>query len=95
MAIRDAATSPATLDFLTGVGEMGALMRAHDWSTCLSGISVLVVSGYAEVDGVASDLARLTKPSRRDDLAAAIAVLMPADQQLGDPLDPGRQGDDA
>ena len=27
-----ATTHPAELDFLAGGGEMGALMRAHDWS---------------------------------------------------------------
>jgi CheY-like chemotaxis protein len=36
---------------------------------------VLVVSGYAEVDGVASDLPRLTKPFRKDELAASLAGL--------------------
>ena len=36
---------------------------------------VLVVSGYAEVDGIAPDLPRLTKPFRQADLAASIAEL--------------------
>nr|WP_269141452.1 ATP-binding protein [Sphingomonas sp. IC-56] len=36
---------------------------------------VLIVSGYAEVQGLAPDLPRLTKPYRRDDLAASIATL--------------------
>ena len=36
---------------------------------------VLVVSGYAEVDGVASDLPRLTKPFRSFDLAKSLAAL--------------------
>lgn len=39
------------------------------------GARVLVVSGYAEVDGIASDLPRLSKPFRRSDLAAAIMQL--------------------
>ncbi|WBH17718.1 PAS domain-containing hybrid sensor histidine kinase/response regulator [Sphingomonas radiodurans] len=43
----------------------------------LPGVPVLVISGYAAVDGLAPDLARLTKPFRRADLAAAIAELMP------------------
>ena len=36
---------------------------------------VLIVSGYAEVEGIALDLPRLTKPYRRDDLAASVAEL--------------------
>jgi CheY-like chemotaxis protein len=36
---------------------------------------VLVVSGYAEVVGVAPDLPRLTKPFRSADLAASLAAL--------------------
>jgi hypothetical protein len=38
-------------------------------------LPVLVVSGFAEVDGVASDLPRLTKPFRKDELAATLASL--------------------
>jgi PAS domain S-box-containing protein len=36
---------------------------------------VLLVSGYAEADGVAADLPRLTKPFRSADLAASLAAL--------------------
>jgi CheY-like chemotaxis protein len=39
------------------------------------GAPVLVVSGYAEVDGIAPDLPRLTKPFRRDDLAECLRAL--------------------
>jgi PAS domain S-box-containing protein len=35
-------------------------------------LPVLIVSGYAEVDGIASDLKRLAKPFRQADLAAAL-----------------------
>ena len=38
-------------------------------------LPVLLVSGYADVDGVASDLPRLTKPFRKDELAASLAAL--------------------
>ncbi len=38
-------------------------------------LPVLVVSGYAEADGVAPDLARLTKPFRNAELAERIASL--------------------
>lgn len=37
------------------------------------GAMVLIVSGYAEVDDIASDLPWLTKPFRRADLAASLA----------------------
>jgi CheY-like chemotaxis protein len=38
-------------------------------------LPVLIVSGYSEVDGIASDLPRLTKPFRKDELAASLAAL--------------------
>lgn len=38
-------------------------------------IRVLVVSGYAEVEGVAPDLVRLVKPFRATELAASLATL--------------------
>ncbi len=38
------------------------------------GLSVLIVSGYAEHAGLDSDLPRLTKPFRRHDLATAVAA---------------------
>ena len=36
-------------------------------------IKVLIVSGYADMTGIAPDLPRLTKPFRNDDLAASLA----------------------
>jgi signal transduction histidine kinase len=39
-------------------------------------LSALIVSGYADVEGVAPDIARLVKPFRQADLAAAIAQLI-------------------
>ena len=36
---------------------------------------VLIVSGYAEAEGVEPGLPRLTKPFRRSDLAAALAAI--------------------
>jgi PAS domain S-box-containing protein len=38
-------------------------------------LPVLVVSGYAQMDGVAPDLPRLTKPFRKDELARSIFAL--------------------
>ena len=39
------------------------------------GTKVLIVSGYADADGVAPDLPRLTKPFRSVDLAESLAAL--------------------
>ncbi|MGA9581600.1 MAG: PAS domain S-box protein [Allosphingosinicella sp.] len=39
------------------------------------GLPVLIVSGYAELDGLPADLPRLTKPFRQADLAACVAKL--------------------
>ena len=41
----------------------------------LPGVPVLLVSGYAEVEGVAPDLPRLVKPFKKDNLASSIAAL--------------------
>lgn len=42
------------------------------------GTRVLVISGYAEADGIAPDLPRLTKPFRQADLATLVATLAAA-----------------
>lgn len=39
------------------------------------GVPVLIVSGYSEVEGIAADLPRLTKPFRRDELAISLEGL--------------------
>ncbi|ODP38842.1 hypothetical protein BFL28_12980 [Sphingomonas turrisvirgatae] len=39
-------------------------------------LPVLIVSGYAEVEGIAPSLPRLAKPFKRAELAASLAVLM-------------------
>ena len=41
----------------------------------LPGVPVLIISGYAEMDGTSLDLPRLTKPFRKDELAASLAAL--------------------
>ena len=38
-------------------------------------LPVLIISGYAETEGIAPELPRVTKPFRRDELAASIARL--------------------
>jgi CheY-like chemotaxis protein len=42
------------------------------------GLPVLLVSGYAEIEGLAADLPRLTKPFRKDELATSLAQLATA-----------------
>jgi CheY-like chemotaxis protein len=40
------------------------------------GLPVLLVSGYAELEGVDASLPRLTKPFRKDELAATLVSLL-------------------
>jgi len=39
------------------------------------GLPVLIVSGYAETEGLAPELPRLSKPFRQADLAASLAAI--------------------
>jgi PAS domain S-box-containing protein len=48
----------------------------------LPDMPVLVISGYAEVEGIAPDLPRLSKPFRQADLAASVAELTGAGTEL-------------
>jgi CheY-like chemotaxis protein/two-component sensor histidine kinase len=41
-------------------------------------LPILIVSGYAEVEGIAPDLPRLTKPFRNAELAERLAKLLPS-----------------
>jgi CheY-like chemotaxis protein len=54
---------------------MTGIELAREVSGRLPGTKVLVISGYAEVDGVAPDLSRLTKPFRQADLSAKLGEL--------------------
>jgi CheY-like chemotaxis protein/two-component sensor histidine kinase len=54
---------------MSGTELAGYLMRQRP------GLRVLIVSGYADVDGIAPDLPRLAKPFRRDELAASLRAL--------------------
>ena len=47
------------------------------------GLPALVVSGYAEVEGIAPDLPRLAKPFRAAELAERVAALMPSVTSAG------------
>jgi CheY-like chemotaxis protein len=50
---------------------------AHQAKALRLDLPVLLVSGYADFEGVAPDLPRLTKPFRNADLAASVAALIP------------------
>ena len=54
---------------------MNGTELARVLQTECQGLDVLVVSGYAESEGIAPDLPRLTKPFRIDELAARLASL--------------------
>jgi CheY-like chemotaxis protein len=54
---------------MSGTELAGHLMRQSP------GLRILIVSGYADVDGIASDLPRLAKPFRKDELAASLEAL--------------------
>ena len=49
---------------------------AHAVRARRPGTPVLIVSGYAEGEGIASDLPRLTKPFRQAELADSVASIM-------------------
>jgi len=49
-------------------------------------IPVLIVSGYAEAEGVAPDLPRLTKPFRQPELAASIANSIAGRKPIADTM---------
>lgn len=55
---------------LSGVDLVQALARIEP------SIPVLIVSGYADVEGIGSDIPRLTKPFRKDELEDSLADLM-------------------
>jgi CheY-like chemotaxis protein len=43
-------------------------------------LPVLVITGYANLEGIPSDIARLTKPFRQGDLVRSLAALTGTDQ---------------
>jgi CheY-like chemotaxis protein len=50
---------------------------AHRAQRMIPQLPVLVVSGYADVEGIAPDLPRLTKPFRSSELSQSINALLP------------------
>ncbi len=68
----------ATVDYLVTDHLMPGLSGtelARAARARVPGLRVLVVSGYAELEGISSDLHRLAKPFRRDELAESLAAL--------------------
>ena len=59
---------------MPGMSGAELARKAREHSPALP---ILVISGYAEVDGIAPDLPRLTKPFRNADLAASLSGLLP------------------
>lgn len=55
---------------MTGVELANAVRMRHP------GLPVLIISGFAESDGITPDLPRLTKPFRQAELGASIAPLL-------------------
>jgi PAS domain S-box-containing protein len=49
---------------------------ARTVQTLRPGVPILVISGYAESEGIEPDLPRLTKPFRKDELVASLASLI-------------------
>jgi CheY-like chemotaxis protein len=54
---------------VTGTELARSVVRSHPK------VQVLIISGYSEVDEIATDLPRLAKPFRKDELAAALERL--------------------
>ncbi|KQQ40836.1 histidine kinase [Methylobacterium sp. Leaf125] len=89
-AVVEANSAEAALRLLHAGGPFDLLVTDHmmpgltgtdlarQVRTLKPGMPVLLVSGYAERGGVDPDLARLTKPFRKDELAASLAQLMTA-----------------
>lgn len=69
-----------TLDLLVTdhlMPGMSGTELVHEARTLKPALPVLVVSGYAEVESIAPDLPRLSKPFRNSELAAVLSTLIP------------------
>jgi CheY-like chemotaxis protein/two-component sensor histidine kinase len=71
-------TTPALLVTDHLMPGMSGADLAREARVLKPALAVLIVSGYAEVDGLAPELPRLTKPFRNAELAASICALIPA-----------------
>lgn len=75
LSLLDAGANPTLIltDHLMA-GMTGVELASQIGSRSLT-VPVLLVSGYADVDGIAAGMPRLVKPFRRDELAKALASL--------------------
>ena len=60
---------------------MSGLDLARDLHSHRPDLPVLIVSGYAETEGIAPGVPRLTKPFRAAELAASLSALVPNSRQ--------------
>jgi PAS domain S-box-containing protein len=58
---------------------LSGLDLARDLRSRQPDLPVLIVSGYAEMDGIAPGFPRLTKPFRSSELAASLAAMLPVE----------------
>ena len=77
LALVDGGLSPALLITDHLMPGMTGTDLARELRERRPGMPILLVSGYAEDEGIAPDLPRLTKPFRNDELAASLATLFP------------------
>jgi CheY-like chemotaxis protein len=56
---------------------MNGTQLAREAQVLRPGLPILIVSGYAEVEGLAPDLPRLVKPFRVAELSERVSALMP------------------
>jgi CheY-like chemotaxis protein len=54
---------------------MSGVELAREAQSRIAGLPILIISGYAEVEGLAPDLPRLTKPFCNSELAERLADL--------------------
>ena len=93
MRLIEAGTTPNLLITDHLMPGMNGADLAREARALRPALPVLVVSGYAEVEGIAPDMPRLTKPFRNAELVASISALLPSHdgQEVGSRyLAPGR-----
>jgi nitrogen-specific signal transduction histidine kinase/CheY-like chemotaxis protein len=85
--VLEAATAEEGLALVQSGAELALLVTDHLMpgmtgsdlaravQTLRPGVPILVISGYAESEGIEPDLPRLTKPFRKDELVASLAAL--------------------
>ena len=92
--VQQASSGDAALALVTGGMEPDLLVTDHlmpglngvqlalALRSVIPNLPVLIVSGYAEADGITSALPRLTKPFRMAELAESLATLTPCEPEM-------------